>query len=190
MPYVAGFCWYDCPEAITMEITTTMEASSGVCQTAVTTRQQLIKLPDTKTITNGECAANVGGNECEMTHFTLHFCHFCFPSAAKQWVTLKELSLVLIDRLSKKQFYQLLYQQGHSNTAWRVCRIVFILEMNLYHRHGRATIQYYHLSTHREMVVSCRSFSVVCCLDCFQARCKVRSFGWSSQLWISIECWL
>ena len=42
-----------------MEITTTMEASSGVCQTAVTTRQQLIKLPDTKTLANGECAANV-----------------------------------------------------------------------------------------------------------------------------------
>lgn len=62
-----------------MEITTTMEASSGVCQTATTTGQRLVKLADTKTLTNGECTANIGGeNECEMSHFT--FATFAFHS--------------------------------------------------------------------------------------------------------------
>lgn len=47
-----------------MEITTMMEASSGVCQTAAATGQQLIKLPDVKTLTTGECATNLEGEIC------------------------------------------------------------------------------------------------------------------------------
>lgn len=68
-----------------MEITTTKGAWSGVCQTAVTTRQQLVKLPDTKARTNGEKAVIAGrggrgwwwgGVECKMSHFT--FATFAF----------------------------------------------------------------------------------------------------------------
>lgn len=44
-----------------MEITTTMEASSGVCQAAVTTRQQLIKLPNTKNISQWGVRSKRGG---------------------------------------------------------------------------------------------------------------------------------
>lgn len=58
---MAGFCWYERLGGITMEIMTTMEASRAICQTAVTTRQLLINLPDTKTSTNRKWAGNVAG---------------------------------------------------------------------------------------------------------------------------------
>ncbi len=113
MPLVAGFRWYDCLEAMTMEITTTtMEASSGVCQAAVTTRQQLIKLPDTKNINQWGVRSKRGGKWVwnESFHFALLL--LLLSIRCKAVSHSEELSLVLIDRLSKKQFYQLLYQQG------------------------------------------------------------------------------
>lgn len=135
-PFVAGFCWYDCLEAITMEITTTMEASGGVCQTAVSTRQQLIKLPDTKTGANGGQAGERGEeNECEMSHFTLLFCYFFafYPLQSSEsfwgallgadWQTVQEA--VLPAALSAGDTYL--------NTAWGVCQIFFfLLETRLY----------------------------------------------------------
>lgn len=144
MPFMAGLCWYDCLEAITMEITTTMEASSGVCQTTVTTRQQLIKLPDTKTLTNGECAADVGGNECEMSHFSLHFCYFCFPFAAKQWVILRSSPWCWLTDCLRSSFTNcFISRDTNLNMAYRVYQIFFILE--IHHRYGWAITQYYHL---------------------------------------------
>lgn len=110
MLFVAVFCWYDCLEAITMEITTTMEASS--LSNSSYHQATVNQIAWHKNVNQwGECRKR-GGKWVwnESFHFALLVLLLSIHCKAVSHS--EELSLVLIDRVSKKHFYQLLYQQG------------------------------------------------------------------------------
>ncbi len=146
-----------------MEITTTMEASSGVCQTAVTTRQQLIKLPDTKTWANGEQAAKRGGKMsvkwvislCTSATFAFH----PLQSSESFWGALLGADWQAVQEAVSPA--ALSAEGTYLNMACRVGQIFFILEISLCYRCGSEIIQYHSVWTGQNPIVVLKFFRSV-----------------------------
>lgn len=90
-----------------MRIATKREASGRICETAINTRQPLVKPPDTKASNNRERTVNAVGDECEMSHFIL----LLLLLVSIRWKSMshtEELSIVLIGDRKAVFIYTLL----------------------------------------------------------------------------------